>query len=296
MTADLTRSLGAFARLLAFLGALACAFVAPGRAHGQTPIPAASDTLREIHLADGSVLIGRIEAVTGDRVTVVTQAGVRVELGREQIRSTAAVRVREGRVMREDPTGTRLFFAPTGRSLSAGEGYFGVYELFFPFLTYGVTDRFTIAAGTPVIPDAIGEFAYIAPKLTIIRGERLNVGTGVFAGFADGEMGGIAYGVGTWGDRDNAFTAGAGLAFGGGEFFDEPIVMLGGETRMGPQTKLITENYFVPGESGALVSGGIRFFGERISADAGVGGFLGGDGVGCCLPLVNFVYTFGRKR
>lgn len=296
MAADPTRSLGAFARALAFLCVLACAFAAPERAHAQTPIPAASDTLREIHLADGSVLIGRIEAVTGDRVTVVIQAGVRIELDRAQIRSTAPVRVREGRVMREDPTGTRLFFAPTGRSLSAGEGYFGVYELFFPFLTYGLTDHLTIAAGTPVIPGAIGEFAYIAPKLTILRGERVNVGTGVFAGFADGEMGGIAYGVGTWGDRDNAFTAGAGFAFGGGEFFDEPIIMLGGEARVGRQTKLLTENYFIPGESGALLSGGIRFFGERISADAGIGGLLSGDEAECCLPLVNFVYTFGRKR
>jgi hypothetical protein len=295
MAAEL-RSLGAFVRALAFLCALAGAFAAPERAQAQTPIPAASDTLREIHLADGSVLIGRIESVTRDRVTVVTQAGLRVELDAAQIRSAAPVRVREGRVVREDPTGTRLFFAPTGRSLDAGEGYFGVYELFFPFLTYGVTDRFTIAAGTPVVPGAIGEFGYVAPKLTIIRSERVNVGTGVFAGFAEGELGGIAYGVGTWGSRDNAFTGGVGFAFGGGEFFDEPILMLGGETRLGQQTKLLTENYFVPGESGALLSGGIRYFGERISADLGIGGFFSGEESECCLPLVNVVYTFGRKR
>ncbi|HEX8359347.1 MAG TPA: hypothetical protein VF613_04540 [Longimicrobium sp.] len=293
--ADFTRSFGTLARVLAVLCALAGAFAAPERAHAQTPLPAASDTLREIHLADGSVLIGRIEAVAGDRVTIVTQAGVRVELDRAQIRSALPVRVREGRVVREDPTGTRLFFAPTGRSLAAGEGYFGVYELFFPFLTYGVTDRFTMAAGTPVVPGAIGEFAYVAPKLTVIRSERLNVGTGIFAGFAEGELGGIAYGVGTWGDRDNAFSGGVGFAFGDGEFFDQPIVMLGGEMRAGPQLKLLTENYIIPGEAGALLSGGVRFFGERISADAGVGALIGNDGAECCLPLVNFVYTFGRK-
>ncbi len=291
----MANSFRALARVLAILCALAGAFAAPGRAHAQTPLPAASDTLREIHLADGSVLIGRIEAVAGERVTIVTQAGVRVELERAQIRSALPVRVREGRVVREDPTGTRLFFAPTGRSLAAGEGYFGVYELFFPFLTYGVTDRFTFAAGTPVVPGAIGEFAYVAPKLTLIRGERLNVGTGVFAGFAEGDLGGIAYGVGTWGDRDNALTGGVGFAFGDGEFFDQPIVMVGGEMRAGPQFKLLSENYLVPGESGALISGGLRFFGERISADAGLGALIGNDGAECCLPLVNFVYTFGRK-
>jgi hypothetical protein len=284
-----------FVRVLAFLCALAGAFAVPRSVQAQAPVLAASDTLREIHLADGSVLIGRIEAVEGDRVTIVTQAGVRVELDRAQIRSALPVRVREGRVVREDPAGTRLFFAPTGRSLRAGEGYFGVYELFFPFLTYGVTDYFTVAAGTPVVPGAIGEFGYVAPKLTLIRSERVNVGTGVFAGFADGDMGGIVYAVGTWGDRDDAVTAGAGFAFGGGEFFDEPILMLGGEMRAGTQLKLLTENYLVPGETGALISGGARFFGERISADVGVGAYISGEESSCCLPLLNFVYTFGRK-
>lgn len=281
--------------------ATALLLVGAGQTHAQAdpgaPQPTVSDTLLEIQLADGSVLFGRVESVEGDRITVVTEGGARVQLERSQIRSSrpARGRVRDGRVWLDDPTGTRLFFAPTGRSLAAGEGYFGVYELFFPFATYGVTDRITIAGGTPVVPGAFGEVAYIAPKVTLIRGERTNIGAGVFAGFFDGATAGIVYGVGTWGDRDNAVTAGAGLGFGGGEFASKPLIMLGGETRAGRQSKLITENYFVPGESGALISGGIRFFGERLSADAGIGGFIGSGETECCLPLVNFVYTFGRK-
>jgi energy-converting hydrogenase Eha subunit B len=53
--------------------------------------------------------------------------------------------------------------------------------------------------------------------------------------------------------------------------------MLGGEARVGPRTKFLSENYFLVGESGVLVSGGIRFWGERLSADAGVGTIIGGD-------------------
>jgi hypothetical protein len=49
------------------------------------------------------------------------------------------------------------------------------------------------------------------------------------------------------------------------------------------------------GESGG-VSGGVRFFGERLSADAGVGLLIERSDVTCCLPLVNFVYSFGRAR
>lgn len=301
MTNDFTASLFACARPLALLCALAGALGMPARAHAQAPATppevVASDTLREIRLADGSVLFARVESVEGDRVTLVTQAGARLEVDRAQIRSVRPARgqVRDGEVWGDDPTGTRLFFAPTGRSLAAGEAYFGVYELFFPFATYGLTDRITVAAGTPIIPGAFGEVGYFAPKLAIIQSERVNVAAGVFAGFFEGETAGIVYGVGTWGGRDNAITAGAGFGFGGGDLSSQPLVLVGGERRAGKQLKLITENYFVPGESGVLVSGGVRFFGERLSADVGIGAMVSGQETEGPLPLVNFVYTFGKR-
>ena len=301
MTTDFTAPLLALARPLALLCAIAGALAMPARGHAQTPATppevVASDTLREIRLADGSVLFARVESVEGDLVTLMTQAGVRLQVDRAQIRSVRPARgqVRTGEVWRDDPTGTRLFFAPTGRNLAAGEAYFGVYELFFPFATYGVTDRITIAGGTPVIPGAFGQVAYLAPKLAIIQSERLNVAAGVFAGFYEGESAGIVYGVGTWGGRDNAVTAGAGFGFGSGDLSDEPLLMIGGEARTGRQLKLITENYFVPGQSGMLVSGGVRFFGERLSADVGLGALVSSQETEGPLPLVNFVYTFGKR-
>ena len=97
----------------------------------------------------------------------------------------------------------------------------------------------------------------------------------------------------------NAFTLGIGIPFYPGDddsFGDRVALMVGAEARMTPRTKFITESYFVPGESGGLVMGGLRFFGERLSADAGLGVAVGADGAGCCLPVVNFVYSFGRPR
>lgn len=284
--------------LLAVLAALA--FAAP--AHAQTPDtlpPAAGDTVREIRLSDGSVIYGRIESQDGDRVVIVTTAGARVEVARANVRSMTVTRgkVRNGEVWREDPNPTRLFFAPTGRSLRRGEGYFGVYELFFPFVTFGVTDRITIAAGTPVFPGAIAEFAYVAPKVQIVASPKTNIALGGFAFMSAEGTGsaGIVYGVGTFGG-DDALTVGAGLPFASDDdgFLDRGLLMLGGETRIGRGSKLLTENYFVPGENGAVVSGGVRFFGESLSADFGLAGFLG-DGGGCCLPVVNFVYSWGKK-
>ncbi|HEV2149478.1 MAG TPA: hypothetical protein VGR37_18910 [Longimicrobiaceae bacterium] len=295
--------LRAAGRALPLLLLAAAAALAPSPAVAQVPERiAVSDTLVEVRLSDGSTLFGRVVEVQDGRIVLETQAGARVELSRAQIRSLRPVAgtVRGGVVWEDDPHATRLFFAPTGRALSAGEGYFGVYELFFPFVTYGVTNRFTVAAGTPIIPEAIGEFAYVGPKVLLVSAPRMQLSAGVFAGFFDGGTAGIAYGVGTWGDRDNAFTAGAGWGFtageGNGDVSNRPLVMLGAESRTGRRTKFLTENYFVFGESGALVSGGLRFFGERLSADAGLGLLYSGDELLCCLPLINFVYSFGERR
>lgn len=287
-----------------FLLVLALLLGAPLSAVAQLPEQVAvSDTLVEVRLADGSTLFGRVVAVEGDRITLETQSGARVELRQSQIRSLRRVsgKVKDGTVWRDDPQATRLFFSPTGRSLAKDEGYFGVYELFFPFITYGITDRVTVAGGTPIIPGAIGEFAYFGPKLLLVDAPKTQISAGVFAGLFDEGLAGVLYGVGTFGDRNNALTTGIAWGFtsgeGDGDVSDRPLILLGGEARTGRMTKFITENYFVPGEEGVLVSAGIRFFGERLSADAGIGTFLGeGCNGECTLPLVNFVYTFGKER
>lgn len=310
-------------RLLVLLTLLVAAAM-PSRAWAQVPTEiAASDTVYEVQLADGSTIIGRVVAVEGETLTLQTEAGVRVQVTRAQIRRMRPVqgRIQDGEVWPEDPHGTRLFFAPTGRSLSQGEGYFGVYELFFPFITYGVTDQLVLTGGTPIIPGAIGEVGYFGPKLRLINAPRAQVSAGVFAGLWDGGIAGVAYGVGTWGSRDAALTTGIGWGFSDdtdddedGGFSSRPILMLGGEMRGGARFKFLTENYLLvyedscanydPSggtcrsgtESVGLVTAGVRFFGERLSADAGLGLGVGTEDFACCIPLVNFVYSFGGKR
>jgi prophage tail gpP-like protein len=79
---------------------------APAPAAAQVPERmAVSDTLVEVRLADGSVLFGRVVAVDGDRVTLQTEAGARVEVDRAQIRSLRPVRghVEGGEVWQDDP-------------------------------------------------------------------------------------------------------------------------------------------------------------------------------------------------
>jgi hypothetical protein len=295
-----------FRMVLAILGMSAIGALAAGEAAAQAPDLQPGETLWEVRLADGTTVIGVVVEATAERVTLETPAGTRVTVARTQIRSA---RVAEGRVVDgaywfEDPNQTRLLLiSPTGRSLGRGEGYVSGFWVVFPFVAYGVTDNFTIAGGTPIFPGAIGRLIYLAPKLRVLSQPGLDVSVGAISFFlteeASSGTAGIGYVVGTYGNSDRSITAGAGWAYaiGEGESWasNRPAIMFGGDTRVARTVKLVTENFFVPGESGTLLSGGVRFFGERIAVDFGVLGFVG-DGEFNWAPAGNFVYNFGRRR
>ena len=234
-------------------------------------------------------------------VVLTTLGGARVEISRSQIadvRATAG-QVVDGEFWREDPNVSRLFFTATGRALDQGDAYIGTYLIVLPFVAVGVTDRLTIGGGAPVLVGVHQPF-YLAPKFQIIRRERVafSVGTLHFVlsdDFDDDDVG-IAYGVGTFGSRDNAVTIGLGFGYAGGDFDSQPVAMIGAERRMSRRAKVITENYFLPGETGLVLSVGIRFIGERLSADVGIAGAAGDGEVGCCVPLINVSYAFGGGR
>ncbi len=293
-------------RLLAlcFLGLTLASSAAQLRAQESPPAVAPADSTVEVRLKDGSVLIGRVESQSETQVVLITRSGARVDIPRAEILSMRSVTLRpDGQAWVEDPNGTRLFFSSTGRGLPKGEGYVSSFWLFFPFVGYGVTDWFTIAGGTPIFPGGFGEVVYIAPKFTLLDRGKTSLSVGALSFFVtdqiDAGNAGILYGVGTYGTRDNAITLGAGWFYAQTEDFNnisnEPVFMLGGERRISRRVKLVTENWLAvnPGVDG-LLSGGFRFIGDRLSADLGFAS-LPGEG-GCCLPLVNFVWSFGGGR
>lgn len=254
------------------------------------------ESLYEIRLMDGSVLFGRVTAVEGETIVLVTLVGARVEVERSQIRVArpAEGRVVEGEFWREDPNSSRLFFTATGRTLQKGEAYVGTYIIVLPFFAVGLTDRITVAAGAPVLFGELEPF-YVAPKVQVFRTARAAISVGTLALFFDDEIVGINYAVGTFGTPDHALTLGLGFGFSGDQFSNQPVAMIGGETRTSRRIKLVTENYFLPGEDGLLFSAGLRFIGDRFSTDLGIAGFVGGTSA-CCIPLINFSYAFGRGR
>ena len=249
----------------------------------------------ELVLRDGSRVYGIVEKDTPEQVVVRTVSGVVVTAPRANIVVLKRVkgRVVGGEFQRTDPTATRLFFAPTARSLKRGEAYLGVYEIFMPTLQVGVTDHISLGGGTPLIffeGEGWDRPFWITPKVQLFDSDRVQLAAGVFQGFdLEGNGGGIGYGVATIGSHSASFTGGAGIAYAndGGRSF---VVMLGGDRQISRNVKLITENYFWKGGDG-IVSFGFRFFGEQLSADLGLALPVGSEFV-FAFPVVNFVYSF----
>jgi hypothetical protein len=246
----------------------------------------------ELVLKDGSRLFGRIERETEQEVVFKTHSGGTITAGRQDIVSVKLVkgRLERGEFVRADMHRSRLFFAPTGRSLEKGQVSVGVFEFIAPFIQVGVTDDFSIGGGTPLV-FGIEDFDrpfWVTPKYRVIRAEKVQASVGVLHVFdtSEGDSAGIAYGVGTFGTSDNAITAGAGVAYSGDS--RGGIAMLGGERRVHRSLKLITENYIWQ-DGGGILSGGVRFMGERLSADLALAMPIG---EGFVFPVVNLVYVF----
>ena len=255
-------------------------------AHGQQPAPASPpgvelripDSLHTqvLELSDGSTLVGRITAVEADSVrfaTAVTTmtlpraAIVKVREIRNPTRSTT------GEIWLPDPGVTRLLFAPTGRMLERGDGYFSNAYLFFLSFFAAPTNRLTIGGGMSILPtDNFVEdnVYYLMPKVGLVHSDRLNIAAGGLIGAVPGDeggSGGIGYGVATFGPAHGNLTVGAGVAFGDGGVVDEPLLMVGFYKRLSRRTAFVSENYGIPGVDGILFSYGVRFFGEKLSVD-----------------------------
>ena len=254
-----------------------------------------STGLYELVLRDGSRVYGAIEKETPDEVVLRTPAGVLITAQRTQVISLQPARGRlvRGEFQPTDPNTTRLFFAPTARSLKKGETYFGLYELIMPSLQVGITDRISIGGGTPLLFFGDGDWErpfWVTPKVQLLDTGRVQLAGGAFHAFdSDGDGGGIAYGVATAGSLAGSVTGGAGIAYAvdGGRTV---LVMIGADRQISRSVKLVTENYVWRGGNG-IASFGLRFFGERLSADVGLAMPLGEE-AGYAFPVVNFVYLF----
>jgi hypothetical protein len=246
----------------------------------------------ELVLNDGSRAYGQIESETDTEVVFKTTSGASLTAPRARIVALRPVvgRMIRGEFRREDPNSTRLVFGPTARSVPRGEAYLGVYQGIVPFVQVGVTDRFSIGGGTPLIfsfSDWDRPY-WVSPKLQVYSGNGTHAAVGALHAFAGNESVGVAYGVLTKDTPGGAFTLGAGMAY-SSNGAQGAVAMVGGEVPARRNMKFITENYVWKGT--LVTSGGVRFFGERLAADLVIA-VAYAESTPFAFPVVNFVYRF----
>ena len=254
-------------------------------------------TVYRIVLSDDSEIMGSVISSSDTQLVFLSLAGIEMKVPTIQIKEieTVSGKLEYGVLYKTDPNRTRLLFAPTGRMLKPGKGYFSIYELFFPSLAIGILDFLSINGGLSLIPGAEEQVFYIAPKIGYETSSNFSVGAGfLYLGIPDEDAVGILYTVATVGGDRNALTFGGGLGLSEGEFSKNPILMLGGELTLSSSIKLLSENWIFTAEnSNPLISFGIRFFGEHLAGDfaliiptgTDIKGFPG-------IPWVGFVYNF----
>ena len=255
-----------------------------------------STQVQIITVNDGSSFIGRIIEAGEEEIRFKTKYGIITfpifEI--ESIKLVSKDQLKDGKYWFPNPNYSRLFFAPTGRMLKKGEGYFADYFIFFPTINYGVTSNISLGGGFSILPgaDLDEQVLLFTPKVGIKTSAKMDLAIGALVVKLPEESSilGILYGVSTFGTLDKSCTVGLGLGYDEDEFVDKPMVVLGGETRMSRNISLVTENWLVPEKDTPVLSLGFRFFGEKLSSDFALIFPLEDDVY--IFPYIDFVYKF----
>ena len=198
-----------------------------------------------------------------------------------------------------DARTTRLFFAPTARSLPRGSGSAALTEVLFPSVEAGLTDRLSISAiGVLPLEDVSDGGIVLGPKFQLLGGPRVQAAVGVFQAIgAGGGTGGVGYGVVTLGSGKTAATIGYGYGYGdAADSEGSPgVVFLGVETALSRSFRLMVEGY-VGGEAFGLpdqtLMVGARLGRGRFSMDLGVVVPVYETGAGSPFPIFAIAWAF----
>lgn len=266
---------------------------------------ATEETVYRVETAQGEVVIGILVSETEQELTLNTEQLGQVTLKRANIRRMEEIdpeSYREGEYWHRNPQSTRYLFAPNAIGLPQGEGYYQNTWILLNNLNYGISNRFSVGAGTvPVFLFGANVFPiWVLPKLSIsVPQENLHFAGGAVLGGVLGSGGGsvgLVYGSSTIGSRDHNATLGVGYGYTGGRFSDVPAINISGMTRIGRTIYLISENYFFPAVDEAnLVSLGIRWAPENFAADFALVRPLSAEtGSFIAVPWLGVTIPFGR--
>lgn len=184
----------------------------PPLLRAQTPDSLAqTDQMYRVETTDGQVVLGTLMSADDTEVVLDTKQLGEVTIERaaiESIEEISADRFRNGEYWFQNPQSTRYFFAPNALGIPQGEGYYQNTWILFNNVNYGVSDRFSIGAGTvpvflfgaPAVP------FWLLPKVSFSTPqEHLHLAGGAMLGGVLGSGasvgGGLLYGSATVGNR-----------------------------------------------------------------------------------------------
>lgn len=257
-----------------------------------------------VETTEGESVVGILRSEKESEIVLWTRDIGEVIVRRDSIERMEpldAYRVRDGKIWYPNPQSTRYFFATNAIGIRESEGYYQNAWIFLNNVNYGLSDNFSLGAGTiPIFlfgADAIP--FWVLPKVSVSTPQESFhlAGGALFGGVLGGaETGGLGllYGSATVGSRDHNATLGLGYGVEDGRLSDTPLINLSGMTRIGRSTYLITENYLVPTGGGEpILSAGVRWAPQNFAVDFGLirpatldlNGFIGIPWLGVTIPF-----------
>ena len=173
-----------------------------------------------------------------------------------------------------NPHDTRYFFGPTAIPIKKKKGYYQNVLLTTNFINYGIHENFSIGGGFEFFTTIFGQpIWFLTPKAGFKIQENLYVGGGfIMAGFAAEGTATLAYGAITLGSSETNVSFGAGYGLAGGEMTNYPALMFSGTHRVSNNVAILSENYFIPGDSESIYFGihGFRILAKDNAFDIGL--------------------------
>ena len=242
---------------------------------------------------DGTVITGTFVRDEGGNIYINDLKGEEIYLPKVMVAQIHVVtddNLKGGEYWFPNLHDTRYFFSPSAFGLEEGEGYFNHSYWFLWQAQYGLSDNFSIGAGTT----PIGVPSSLNAKFSFEINNNYNYAVGWFwvgdlFRWTDGAMGSLLnmpYAVVTKGSKDNNITLGAAFNFAtpfnerGPEISSERLVLnLGGTYRLGRRFSFVFEAWLLNSKNDGdtefhLMGGpGIRYFRKvnRVTAKNGAG-------------------------
>src|SRR4051812_48112635 len=153
-----------------------------------TVVQAGTAATHVLRLRDGSTLVGRL--IARDSSTLqFAMLGALLTIPAASVLELRVIKtpeLHEGEYWFPDANSTRLFFAPTGRMLEKGEGYYSNTYLLLQNFVGAPSNNFTFGGGFSVVPSddfLTNNLYYLTPKLGVYASPRTNAAIGALVGF-----------------------------------------------------------------------------------------------------------------